>query len=152
MAVSWVCEDAWTPKNFGSVTWGPAGGGPPSSSAAASTHTYTAGFGWTGTIFFATMTGLLPGGRYVYRVTANGFASPLRAFTAAPPLNASAAFKVGVLADMGSVELFGFTVAEAYIKEHLAAPFALTLIAGDLSYATVDPPKNEFQRLWDLWG
>jgi len=53
---------------------------------------------------------------------------------------------------MGSVELFGWTVAEELIKEHSVEPYDLMFIAGDLSYATVDPPKNELQHLWDLWG
>ena len=151
MSVTWVSLDPWSPSSAGTVTWAPAGGGAPSSSPATA-HTYTAGFGWSGTNFFAVMTGLTPGAPYTYSVTSNGASSPPRSFTAAPPLNASAALKVGVLADMGSVELFGFTVAAAFIKEHAVAPFDLTLIAGDLSYATVDPPKAEFQRLWDLWG
>ena len=151
MAVSFVSPDPYTPSSAGSVTWGPAGGGG-ASSAPATAHTYTAGFGWNGTIFFAVMTGLAPGARYSYSVAANGAASPERAFTAAPPLNASAAFKVGVLADMGTIELFGYLVADAFIKEHAAAPFQMSLIAGDLSYATVDPPKAELQRLWDLWA
>jgi hypothetical protein len=33
-----------------------------------------------------------------------------------------------------------------------ASPFDLLLIAGDLSYATTDPPKNELQGFWDSWG
>jgi hypothetical protein len=33
-----------------------------------------------------------------------------------------------------------------------ALPFDLALIAGDLSYATTDPPKNELQGFWDDWG
>lgn len=43
-------------------------------------------------------------------------------------------------------------VAAALIREHEATPFDLAFISGDLSYATVDPPKNEFQGLWDAWG
>ena len=151
MHATWVSTDPWTPASTGAVSWGPQGS-PEASTAPATCHTYTAGFGWQGTVCFAAMTGLTPGAAHSYFVATNGAPSSTRVFTAAPLPNASATMKIGVLADMGSVELFGFTVAEAFIKEHQASPFALTLIAGDLSYATVDPPKAEFQRLWDLWG
>ena len=43
-------------------------------------------------------------------------------------------------------------VAAELIREHTAQPFDLVFISGDLSYATVDPPNNEIQQLWDAWG
>ncbi len=152
MAVSWVSLDAWSAATHGSVTWAPASAPSQQASAPARTHTYTAGFGWTGSIFWATMTGLVPGEAYTYTVEANGNASAPRGFLAAPAPNASAIARVAVLADMGTVELLGFEVAAELIREHTAQPFDLTFISGDLSYATVDPPKNEFQFLWDAWG
>lgn len=152
MTISWITADPFTPACSGTVHWGTPST-PAANSAPATCHTYTAGFGWTGTVFWAAMTGLTPGAVHSYTVASNGGPpSPPRSFTAAVAPNASAEVKIGVLADMGSIELFGFTVAEAFIKEHNADPFSLTLIAGDLSYATVDPPKAEFQQLWDLWG
>ena len=110
MAVSWVSLDAWTPATHGSVTWAAASAPAAQASAPARTHTYTAGFGWTGSIFWATMTGLTPGAAYTYTVEANGNASAPRAFLAAPLPNASASARVAVLADMGTVELLGFEV------------------------------------------
>jgi hypothetical protein len=74
MAVSFVSTDPYTPSSSGSVTWSAAGGGG-ASSAPATAHTYTAGFGWNGTIFFAVMTGLAPGSRYSYSVAATATAT-----------------------------------------------------------------------------
>ena len=150
MTVSWVSPDAYTPSSFGGVSWWQPG--QPAAEGAATTHSYTAGWGWNGTIFWGKMTGLVPGAQYMYTVSSNGVTSPISSFRAAPTPNASASVRIAVLADMGTVELFGWTVAEEVIREHTAAPFDLLFIAGDLSYATVDPPKNELQHLWDLWG
>jgi hypothetical protein len=153
MTITWACEEPYSAASSGSVTWAPAGAAERARSApASSVHTYNAGWGWNGTLFFAEMTGLVPGARYSYAVTSNGVASNASVFSAAPLPAPDATVKIGVLADMGTIELFGWTVAAAVIKEHTASPFDLIFIAGDLAYATVDPPKNELQRLWDLWG
>ena len=152
MTVTWVSLDPYTPESSGSVSWGRVGG-PTRNAPCLSIHSYTAGpFGWNGTIFWAVMNALEVGARHTYTVTSNGASSQPRQFTAAPAPNASAAVKLGVLADMGTIELAGWTVAAEVIREHAAAPFDLLFIAGDLAYATVDPPKNELQHLWDLWG
>ena len=58
----------------------------------------------------------------------------------------------------GTVQLFGYLVADRMIAEHrhglgpTGQPFDLVLLAGDISYATTDPPKNEIEAFWDLWG
>jgi hypothetical protein len=40
--------------------------------------------------------------------------------------------RIAVLADMGSIELFGWMVAEELIREHTASPFDMVFISGDL--------------------
>ena len=110
MAIAWVSLDAWSPSTSGSVTWAPASAPTQTSTAAARTHTYTAGFGWTGGVFWATMTGLTPSLTYTYTVMSNGNVSEPRTFNAAPLPNASATARVAVLADMGTIELLGFEV------------------------------------------
>lgn len=132
MAIAWVSQDAFTAASFGSVTYGPLGVGG-STTAPASVHTYTAGpFGWNGTVFWAAMTGLTPGAEHTYTVSANGVPSSAATFRAAPAPNASAAVRIAVLADMGSIELFGWMVAEELIREHTASPFDMVFISGDL--------------------
>lgn len=37
-------------------------------------------------------------------------------------------------------------------REHQARPFDLITLAGDVSYATTDPPNNEIEYFWDLFG
>jgi hypothetical protein len=98
------------------------------------------------------MTGLAPSAEYEYFVTdATGNASATFRFRAAPAPAADVAVRIGVLADMGTVELMGWKVAALVIREHTAQPFDAFFIAGDLSYATVDPPNFEVQGLWDAW-
>ena len=159
MAVTWVSLDPWSPQSRGSATYyymPPAGQGssvpvlPPTFPA--TTSTYSAGFGWNGTLFWAVLTGLMPGATYSYVVTSNDATSTTRTFKAAPRPNASATARIAVLADMGTIELLGFEVAAELIREHTIEPFDMTFIAGDLSYATVDPPNFEIQGLWDAWG
>lgn len=105
MTVTWASPDAYTPSSFGGVSWWQSG--QPAMEGAATTHSYTAGWGWNGTIFWGKMTGLVPGARYVYTVSSNGVASPPATFSAAPAPNASASVRIAVLADMGTIELFG---------------------------------------------
>ena len=153
MAVTWASLIAWTKESTANVTWWPSAS-PQATASAASwrTQTYSAGFGWTGTLFAATMTGLVPGAEYSYFVTdATGNASETASFHAAPAPAADAAVRIGVLADMGTIELMGWDVAALVIREHKAQAFDAFFISGDLSYATVDPPNNEFQNLWDAW-
>ena len=132
MTITWASQDPYTPASSGSVSWAPLG--QPLQTAPATVHTYTAGpLGWNGTLFWATMAGLVPGALHTYTVTANGVASSASTFRAAPAApNASASVHIGVLADMGSIELFGWLVAEEVIREHTAAPFDMLFIAGDL--------------------
>lgn len=152
MSVTWVSSDAWSASSSGFVTWAPTNT-TAADTAPAATLTYSAGvLGWTGTIFQATMTGLAPSSSYTYTVSANGIAGVPHTFVSAPIPDADAPARFAVLADMGTVELFGFDVAAALIKEHAAEPFDMAFIAGDLAYATVDPPKNEFEHLFDAWG
>jgi len=153
MAVTWASLIKWEASATGGVTWW-ADADPQAVKSAASfrTQTYTAGFGWSGTLFAATMTGLTPGARYTYYVTdATGNASTQFTFHAAPAPAPDAAVRIGVLADMGTIELMGWDVAALAIREHAKDPFDAWVIAGDLSYATVDPPNNEVQGLWDAW-
>ena len=153
MGVTWVSLIAYTPTSSGAVTWAPSAQPSALTSAPAETKTYTAGFGWTGTLCAATMTGLTPGASYTYTVTdATGNRSAPFSFKAAPMPSADGAAFIAVLADMGTIELLGFEVAAEVIREHAVRPFDALTICGDLSYATVDPPNFEVQGLWDAWG
>lgn len=57
-----------------------------------------------------------------------------------------------VKADMGTVIPLGFAVAEQIEKDNAAQPFDLAVLASDLAYATVSPPNDEFEEVWDSWG
>lgn len=152
MQINWISQDEYIPaQSSASVTWGLVGQ-PTQSAPATSIHSYTAGWGWNGTVFWGVMTGLTPGALHQYFVTSNGVSSNTSIFRAAPLPDASQTSRIAVLADMGSVEIFGWTVALDLIREHKANPYDLMFISGDLSYATIDPPNNELQHLWDLWG
>jgi hypothetical protein len=70
MSVSWVTLDNAADS---AVQWGVVGGGGLPFSAPATISTYTNG-GWVGTIYVATMTGLLPGTQYAYSVGSNSSA------------------------------------------------------------------------------
>ena len=154
MSITWASLMPYAAAtSSGKVTWQLASGGPPST-AAAVTSTYSASLGWSGTLFRAVMTGLTPGARYSYSVTdASGNSSQQFTFNAAPALPAAgSAAHIAVLGDMGTVQLFGWATAAALVAEHAVNPFDLTLIAGDLSYATVSPPNGiEIQSAWDSW-
>lgn len=118
------------------------------------THqTYTAGVaGWAGVIYTSRLTGLTPGGAYNYSALACGTHAVARGFRAAPVPAADANARVIVTADMGTVVPLGFAVAAQITRDHAAVPFDLAVLAGDLSYATVSPPKDEFEAVWDAWG
>ena len=131
MSVTWASMRPWDATSAGSVTWWGASGS--KSSAPAATWTYTAGFGWNGTVYHATMTGLTAGAWYTYTIESEGNVSAARRFHAAPTAG-TAPVKIGVLGDQGTVQLTGFLTAEQIIKEHNgSAPFDMLLIAGDLS-------------------
>jgi hypothetical protein len=59
--------------------------------------------------------------------------------------DANANTYIAVTADMGTIVPLGWEVAEAMGEEHTLSghPFDMVIVAGDLSYATVDPPNNE---------
>jgi hypothetical protein len=121
----------------------------------ASYQTYSAGvIGWAGSIYVAKLTGLTPGSSYSYSAFACGKASltPNPTFKAAPVTGPTVQTRVIVKADMGTVVPMGFAVAEQIEKDNAVNPFDLAVLAGDLSYATVDPPHNEFEEVWDAWG
>lgn len=124
--------------------------------------TYTAGLdGWTGSIYTATMRGLIPGKKYKYSVGggvpyANNTAywSTPRTFKNPVVPSANSTVLIGVVADQGTIVPMGFKVAERLASEHLTSgtPFDMVLLAGDLSYASVSPPKYEVQWTWDSFG
>jgi len=119
---------------------------------AAAHSTYTAGvIGWSGSIYTARLTGLTPGGAHSYVATACGASSAPVAFTAAPAPGAGVRSRVAVKADMGTVIPLGFETAAQIEKDNAQDPFDLVMLAGDLAYATVDPPHDEFEEIWDAW-
>jgi hypothetical protein len=86
--------------------------------ANASTWTYAAGpFAWDGTIYQATMTGLTAGVQYSYQVSGHGDTADARSFKAAPVPGPEVTASIAVMADMGTVQLSGFLVAEEIIRE-----------------------------------
>ena len=154
MLVQWVTYGICN----GTVSFSPATGGEAMTAAAALT-TYTGGLGgWEGWIHTALMTDLTPGASYTYTVGSgapapSGVWSFPRNFSAAPLPSATLSSRVAVTADMGTVDLLGWAVSDAITEQHLLGPqrFDLVTIAGDLSYATIDPPKDEVQWSWDTW-
>jgi hypothetical protein len=114
----------------------------------ASHSTYTAGvIGWFGVIYTSRLAGLTPGARYEYTATACGVSAPAKSFNAAPVPGPAVTSRVIVKADMGTVIPLGFAVAEQIEKDSAAQPFDLAVLAGDLAYATVSPPKDEVRVL-----
>ena len=149
MQISWVTGTSCA----GSVVyWSMPNGAPQSATAVEST--YTGGiFGWSGTVNNAAMQGLIPGSAYRYVVgcgaswnsSSPSWSSPFK-FTAPSPASASSSVYVAVLADMGTIQPLGFAVADQLIEQHLISgpqPFDMTVLCGDLSYASIDPPTNE---------
>ena len=114
--------------------------------------TYEAGVaGWAGHVYTAKVTGLTTA-PFSYTVTSCGRSTgPV---TAAPPraVGPNEDTLVAVMADMGTVIPAGYLTADRIAKDHAAEPFDLFVLAGDVSYATVDPPKNEFEEVWDAYG
>jgi hypothetical protein len=150
MTIMWVTMGNAT----GAVTYWPLAAPGNNQTVASAESTYQAGmFGWTGTIHTATMTGLTPGSEYQYTVGSGVPGSPTwslpRKFFAAPNPSATATSFVAVTADMGTILPMGWAVADEIINEHFNGPqpFDFVLIAGDISYATIDPPKNEGEQV-----
>lgn len=123
--------------------------------------TYTAGItGWSGTIHAAVMTGLAPGSSVSYQCCctppggAPSTCAPGETYAQPAQPSGDGTLYAAVNADMGTVQLFGYLVADELVKEHTTSgrPFELVLLAGDVSYATVDPPKDEIEGFWDLFG
>ena len=114
----------------------------------ASHQTYQAGVvGWYGTIYISRLTGLTPGSTYNYSALACGQSSPVKRFNAAPTPSASSNSRVIVKADMGTVIPLGFAVAEQIERDNAVTPFDLAVLAGDIAYATVSPPHDEFEEV-----
>jgi acid phosphatase type 7 len=158
MQVVWVTMSSCS----GSLVYWPENNALANKTAAAVETSYTtqypAGFGWNGTIHTAFATGLTPSSRYSYSVGCGVYApgtvmwSTPNTFTQPAIPSADQSVKVAVLADMGTVQPLGFTVAAQLIKEHDASPFDLISLSGDVAYATLDPPNNEVESSWDLFG
>ena len=113
--------------------------------------TYEAGVaGWAGKIYTAKLTGITA--PFSYTVTSCGQSTGPVA--AAPPraVGPTESTLVAVMADMGTVIPAGFLTAEQIEKDHAAEPFDLFVLAGDVSYATTDPPKDELEAVWDAYG
>ena len=154
MRVMWVTYGVAN----GSVSWAPASGSSSAgtSSAAAVRTTYTAGVGgWSGYIYTAVMSGLVPGATYSYQVGSGGPEgawSLSRTFDAAPAPGPAHTSYLCVFGDMGTIMPLGWAVSDAITENHLLGRrFDLILVAGDLSYATVTPPNGEVEWSWDTW-
>lgn len=115
---------------------------------------YNAGVaGWAGHVYTARMAGVAPAGaRLTYSVTSCGNTSEAIAFLAPKAPGPDAHTLVAVMADMGTVIPLGFATAAQIEKDHAAEPFDLFVLAGDIAYATTDPPKDELEEVWDAYG
>jgi hypothetical protein len=150
MFITWV--EAETAECAGSFATLRAAGGA-STQFAAAASTYEAGvLGWQGTIYVAKMTGLTPGAAYTYTVTSCGVASAPAGFNAAPVPAPTVETLVAVLADMGTAVPLGFEVAAQLTRDNNKERFSMAMLSGDISYATVSPPKDEFEQVWDAYG
>ena len=145
--VTWVVPDAGDACADSHATLQPGGAAFP---AAAST--YEAGVaGWSGHVYTARLTGLAAGAQYSYTATSCGASSAPARFVA-PTVGPTADTLTAIMADMGTAIPLGFATAKQIEKDHAAAPFSLYVLAGDVAYATVDPPKDEFEEVWDAYG
>ena len=144
------------------ATWWPAAGGANASSAATA-RTYSAGvLGWHGAIYEAVMAPLQEGVVYAYSVSGGGSASPPLTFSLPPPAGA-ASTRLAFMGDVGTIVPLGWAVCDRLAEEHLegaAGRFDAVIVAGDLSYSTVEPsscsPTNpgcdSVEWTWDSWG
>ena len=141
-----------------------------SSVGAGVTSTYTVPKKWwpifTGVIYDADMSALLPGASYVYRVGGYSPANATYRFSGvhdftAPPLpfaDRDRPTTVAALADQGTFEFFGFAVVNKMAEMRAELGLEMVMVAGDLSYAGLSsafPPLNitsedEFEHIWDL--
>jgi len=153
MQITWITMSACA----GSVVFWPAADPSQQANSTAQQSTYTAGlFGWSGSIHIATMSALSAGATYAYsvgcgqyNVSGSGQWSLPRRFKAATPASADANIYVAVTADFGTIQPLGWAVADQIIEEHTQTgpqPFDMSVVVGDLSYASVDPPNNEVRQ------
>jgi hypothetical protein len=154
MSIAWATAK---PVGDSQVVYWPTGlrpVAPPSVVAAQST--YTAGItGWAGQLYSAIVTGLVPGGNYTYSVGSPSLNlwSTERTFRAATVPAPTASIKMAITADQGTIVPLGWAVADVVTKEHITSgrPFDAVLLSGDLSYATVSPPRYEIEWTWDAF-
>ena len=138
--------------------------------AAAATSTYRVEKKWwpifTGVIYDADMTSLVPDAAYVYRVGGYSSANATMRFSEAfdfraPPRphgDKDRPTVICTLADHGTFEFFGFAVVDKMIALREELGFEMVHVAGDLSYAGLSsdfPPlditsEDEFEHIWDL--
>jgi acid phosphatase type 7 len=142
--VTWVVEDAGDVCADSHASVGAA-------TFPAQWSTYEAGVaGWSGHVYTARMTNLV--GPFEYSVTSCGQTTGPVAAAAPKPTGPDQSTLVAVMADMGTVIPLGFATAEQIEKDSRESPFDLFVLAGDIAYATVDPPKNEFEEVWSAYG
>lgn len=83
----------------------------------AAPSTYTAGIGgWNGTIHTAVLADLAPGSSYNYTACCDGNCAQSQTFAQPPVPTADSDLYTCVTADMGTVQLFGWMVADRIIK------------------------------------
>lgn len=154
MGVTWVVtDDSESPCASAAATLLDATTGRALGVFPAVAGTYDAGLGgWNGTIYTAVMTGLAPGVQYAYSVGGCGAESNVSAVTGVRAPSPTDSSYIAILADMGTYVPLGFATAAQVQRDNVQEAFDIVVIAGDLSYATVDPPHNELEGFWDDWG
>ncbi|CUE64474.1 metallophosphatase, putative [Bodo saltans] len=111
---------------------------------------------WYGSLHGAHMTGLEPATRYCYIVgdpVLNVFAANASCFTSPQLIKDSITVALG--GDMGSVQLFGYLVADRMRSDEISQSinYDAFWLLGDIAYSTLDPgprsPNGEF--FWDIF-
>ena len=112
---------------------------------------------WIGTLHGVTLTGLVPSATYCYIVgnplfpTTSIFWTNASTCFAAPNLYGTDTITVALGGDMGSIQLFGFLVANRMYQDSLTTNFDAFWLLGDIAYSTLDPPKLNFEFFWDIF-
>jgi hypothetical protein len=152
MSVLWLTDAATTASR---VCWRAAAAGAAVRCEAGSSWTYDpiSVIPWAGRVHGAFLLGLAPGAAYEYRV-GDGRNATSRWFPLTVSDREADDAYVALGGDMGSVQLFGWTVAEQMLRVYHAGArkFDAFWHLGDITYSTVSPPHYNFEFFADAYG
>lgn len=123
------------------------------------TYTPTSVLPWTGNIHGAYMANLIPGAQYEYYVGDPYLLdfSNTTTFLCPDFQNPDKDIFVALGGDMGTIQLFGYKVAEQMHHDYRQQKangqraFDAFWLIGDIAYSTLDPPKWNFEFFWDMF-